>query len=215
MLSLSTETESPIFDNAPPVFANDLIFPYTSGYEFMQTLYNQGGFDAIDEAWANPPQSTEQILHPDRYFAGDMPQLVSVAPLTDTLGTGWRQLDQDVFGEFYLRQYLEQQLPATQVDSAASGWGGDQYAVYWNEDAGELVMVLRLAWDSAQDGEEFATALADYTTATYGGPGRVESDGGVCWQGSDVTCFFRLGDQSFIVRAPTLALAQAIAAAQP
>ena len=215
MLSLSTETESPVFDSAPPVLANDLIFPYTSGYEFMQTLYNQGGFDAIDEAWANPPQSTEHILHPDRYLAGDMPQLVSIAPLTDTLGTGWRQLDQDVFGEFYLRQYLEQKLLAPQVDSAASGWGGDQYAVYWNEDTDGLVMVLRLAWDSAQDGEEFATALADYTTASYGGPGRVESDGGVCWQGSDVTCFYRLGDQSFIVRAPTLAMAQAIAAAQP
>src|SRR5690606_10361554 len=73
----------------PPVLVNDLAFPYTSGVEFVVDLYREGGFAAIDAAWASPPRTTEHILHPDRYLAGDAPQIVALTPLTDTLGAGW------------------------------------------------------------------------------------------------------------------------------
>lgn len=206
-------TESPVFDNAPPVLRNNLLFPYNEGVLFVQALYDSGGFQAVDEAWANPPQSTEQIIHPDRYLSDDLPQIVALAPLTNTLGVGWQQLDQDIFGEFFLRQYLLQQLADAEVETAATGWGGDQYAVYWNESQQEMVMTLRLAWDSPQDGDEFAAAYTNYATALYGSAGQSQADGPFCWQGSDVLCLYRLGDNSFIVRAPTLALAALIVAA--
>ncbi|NIT57160.1 MAG: hypothetical protein GWN00_13275, partial [Aliifodinibius sp.] len=69
-------------------------------------------------------------------------------PLTDTLGVGWQRLDEDTLGEFYLREYLAQQLEGGLVESAASGWGGDRYTVYWNDEAEEIVMVLKLVWDT-------------------------------------------------------------------
>jgi hypothetical protein len=66
----SIETyESPVFDAAPGFIQQDLMFPYLNGLEFVQSLYDRGGWDAIDEAYANPPVTTEQILHPDRYPA--------------------------------------------------------------------------------------------------------------------------------------------------
>ena len=130
--------------HAPPVLISSLSFPYSSGYRFVETLYDAGGFEAIDAAWADPPRSTEHILHPERYLAGDAPQIVTLPPLTDTLGVGWELLEDDILGEFFLREYLDQQLAAAVAERAAEGWGGDRYAVYWNEATGGLVMALRL-----------------------------------------------------------------------
>ena len=123
------QADSDYLSEFPPVLINDLAFPYTDGVEFVIDLYRENGFAAIDAAWADPPRSTEQILHPDRYRAGDAPQVVTLPPLDDTLGTGWMLLDGDILGEFYLRQYLAQQLPSATVNRAATGWGGDRYIV--------------------------------------------------------------------------------------
>jgi hypothetical protein len=214
-LTLSTTQESPVFDSAPPVLANNLLFPYTAGYEFAQYLYDQNGFAALDTAWADPPVSTEQILHPERYLAADLPQIVSLAPLTDTLGTEWRLLDEDVFGEFFLNEYITQQLPDTQANTAAEGWGGDQYAVYYNDGADQLVMTLRLAWDTPADADEFAIAYTEYLNALYGTTGQSQADGGVCWSGADFSCLYTTGEETFIVRAPDITLVQAVVTAQP
>jgi hypothetical protein len=206
--------DSTIFDSAPPILANELTFPYSKGLEFVQTLYDQGGYAAVDAAWADLPQSTEQIIHPERYLAGDAPQIVALQPLTDTLGAGWQRLDEDVLGEFYLREYLAQQLTANETEQAATGWGGDRYAVYWNEETESLVMVLRLVWDTSADSAEFAAAYQLYVGALFGPGGQSQPDGGLCWQGTDVICLYQNGDETLIVRAPDLERAAAIAAVQ-
>ncbi|MDT8306080.1 MAG: Ig-like domain-containing protein, partial [Anaerolineae bacterium] len=84
----------------PPILSTSFLFPYERGLEFAEALYTRGGWAALNQAWQNPPRSTEQILHVDRFLAGDAPQIVSLAPLTDTLGAGYELLQTDVFGEF-------------------------------------------------------------------------------------------------------------------
>jgi len=191
----------------PPVLINDLSFPYQSGTEFVLSFYREGGFEAVDAVWANPPVSTEQILHPDRYVAGDAPLPVALPPLTDTLGAGWELLDEDIMGEFYLRQYLDQQLTGATVDRAATGWGGDRYVVYWNEAEDALVMALRLVWDTPADALEFATTFPDYPAALFAAEGEVQADGSTCWVGDDVICFLQVEGESLIVRAPDVTTA--------
>jgi hypothetical protein len=214
LMEAATAIESPVLDSAPPIIARDLEFPYVTGLEFVQTLHAQGGFDTINDAWENPPQSTEHILHPDRYLAGDIPQIVSLAPLTDTLGAGWQWLDEDTFGEFYLRQYLLQRLPDGEVDTAATGWGGDQYAVHWNEDQQALVMALRSAWDTPADANEFDAAYTRYAELRQGAPAQQQPDGGRCWQATDTLCLYRQGDQTLIILAPDLPTAATLATLQ-
>lgn len=210
----ASQADMSVFQSAPPIIARELEFPYTYGLAFVQALYDQGGFDAVDAAWLNLPQSTEQILHPELYLAGDEPQVVSMAPLTDTLGAGWQLVDEDTFGEFYLRQYLGQQLDEPEVDAAASGWGGDRYVVYWNEDENAVVMVLRSIWDTEPDSRQFGDIYARYADGSYDVQGQIQPDGGLCWQGKDVTCLYQAGIETFVVRAPNLDLAASIAAAQ-
>lgn len=201
------QADSDYLSEFPPVLINDLAFPYTDGVEFVIDLYRENGFAAIDAAWADPPRSTEQILHPDRYRAGDAPQVVTLPPLDDTLGTGWMLLDGDILGEFYLRQYLAQQLPSATVNRAATGWGGDRYAVYWNEATDEMVMALRLVWDTPEDALEFAEVYPDYPGALWQTEAETQPDGSACWAGDDVICFRQLEGESLIVRAPDVPIA--------
>ena len=209
----SAQPDNSILDEYPPVLINNLAFPYVSGSRFVGELYRAGGFAAIDAAWANPPQSTEHILHLERYRAGDAPQLVALAPLTDTLGVGWQEIENNVMGEFFLREYLDQQLPATTAARAALGWGGDRYAVYWNEATGGLVLALRLVWDTAADAAEFAAAYADYPAGLFDVAPQAQPDGSTCWQGKDVICFRQVDGESFVVRAPDVGTAAAVLAA--
>ena len=200
-------------DDYPPVLISSLSFPYSSGYRFVETLYDAGGFEAIDAAWADPPRSTEHILHPERYLAGDAPQIVTLPPLTDTLGVGWELLEDDILGEFFLREYLDQQLAAAVAERAAEGWGGDRYAVYWNEATGGLVMALRLVWDTAEDATEFAAEYPDYPAGLLGVVAQPQPDGSACWVHGEAICFLQAGAESWVVRAPDTATAAAVLAA--
>lgn len=196
----------------PPILQIQQEFPYTAGYEFVRALYREGGYAAVSDAWRNPPANTEHILHPARYLAGELPQIVTLPPLTDTLGAGWTLIDEDVLGEFYVRTYLDQQLTASEAATAAAGWNGDRYAVYWQEARAQVAMVTRLRWDSAGDQTEFEQAYRGYARRKYAGdPVRsTQVGGGWCWQAADVTCLVTVDDESLVLRAPTFALAGAL-----
>ncbi len=210
----SLTIDTAVLDNAPPIIAHGLEFPYLRGLEFVQAIYDEGGFEAVDQAWQNLPQSSEHILHPDRYLAGDEMQSVSLEPLDELLGEGWQLADEDILGEFYLREYLAQQLNENQVETAATGWGGDRYSVYWNEAEQAIVMVLKLVWDTPNDGDEFGAAYVIYPNRLLQTKAEGQEDGGLCWRAEEVICLYELEGTTIIVRAPTLEIAQEAAMAQ-
>ncbi len=209
LISRTRQREVP---NIPSVIINSFLFPYTVGRDYAETLYLQNGWEGLNVAWQNLPQSTEHIIHPDRYLAGDLPEIVALPPLTDTLGIGWTRLEEATLGEFLLREYLGQQLDETEVETAATGWGGDRYAVYWHQDNEELVMVLRQTWDTPADKDQYEMAFTKFAGSTYGPQGQTQSDGGTCWQGDDALCFYPSAGQTVTVRAPDLETAAAVAA---
>ena len=59
-----------------------MIFPYFRGMVFCAKLDQRGGWAAIDEVYRNPPLSTEQILHPEKYRAKpDFPMTIDLGTL--------------------------------------------------------------------------------------------------------------------------------------
>jgi hypothetical protein len=199
-------------DQTPFVIMEGLLFPYREGLTFATALYDQGGWPAVDAAYANPPVSTEHILHPERYQAGDIPQMVSVPPLTDTLGHGWRQIDEDVLGEFYMRLHLQMQLTPTLAIQAAEGWGGDRYAVYHHEDDDNLVVLLHNVWDTPAEAEQFFEAYSLYLEKVANLPANFPPADRYCWPLSDdYRCVWRADKQTtWVIRAPTAALTEKI-----
>lgn len=206
---------SEVFDRAPRAIREELTFPYEAGLTFVQALYGEGGWEAINAAFRDPPASTEQILHPEKYRSREQPIRVTLPPLTDTLGSGWQLVDENVLGEFYLRVYLEERLSDLRAEEAAAGWGGDRYAVYWNEGAGQDLLVLALAWDSEAEAQEFVAAYREYATARYGGGPTREAPGQALWIGQDVLWLEWRGAQTLILRGPSEAVVSRVRAQIP
>jgi len=172
---------SPVFDSAPAYLREDFTFPYLKGLEFVASLFDQGGWQAVNDAYADPPVSSEQILHPERY-PEDRPVAVSLPAFEGLLGPGWKELDRNVLGEWYTYLVLahgadeEARLPGGDARRAAAGWGGDAYAAYADVSGQSAVLVLRTAWDSLRDAEEFWQALQRYGIARWGAPTHQDGD---------------------------------------
>jgi hypothetical protein len=196
------QEEPAIYASAPPFLLEDFFFPYEWGYLFVETLHDRGGYDLVDQAYADPPTTTEQILHPERYLDRDEPQAVDLEDALAVLGEGYREVYVQPLGEWYLQLYLKQLISTGEAEQAAAGWDGDRVAVYVDE--GEaLVMVLRTVWDSAGEAGEFADLFVGFGEAWSGGGAGFEEGGATCWEGDDVLCLLGLGDEeTLVVRAP-------------
>ena len=212
IINLSSRSYRQNADYLPPVLINRGIFPYLQGAQFADYVYQREGWAGLNRVWQNPPQSTEQIIHPDRYYAGDMPDLVTLPVLTTTIGASWELINEAVFGEFMLREYLALHLPDWEVERAATGWGGDRYAVFHEPESEQLIMVLRSVWDSGADRGEFIQAYASFADLAYGQQRLRREDGGTCWQTTYAICLYDSGVDSLVVRAPDLDMAAHIAA---
>jgi hypothetical protein len=152
-------------EDLPAILGEELTWPYLTGAAFVAELYERGGWDAVNAAYDNPPQSTEQIYHPQRYIDGDSPVEVTVDE--ETLAN-WTVATDGVFGEFYLRQYLAQYISPADVRQAATGWGGDAYIVYRQETGStpEFAWEMNIVWDTDNDADEFMQAI-DMLVAAY------------------------------------------------
>jgi hypothetical protein len=166
---------SPVLDSAPDFLGDSLVFPYVYGIEFVQYLYDRGGWPAVDAAYANPPVSSEQIIHPERY-PDDQPVTVSLPDLLPLLGSGWREINRNVIGEYYIYLLLAKgsdlnaRLDDDEAWQAAEGWGGDEYLVFYNDDREETALALHIVWDTEKDAQEFAESFNRYANARFGAP---------------------------------------------
>ena len=65
--------ETPVLKKAPPFIKDSLMFPYFSGLTFSMSVLKSGGWPAFTGVFARPPANTQQILHPEMYFANQTP----------------------------------------------------------------------------------------------------------------------------------------------
>jgi hypothetical protein len=163
---------------APGWLWKPLVASYLRGEGF---LVRQGGLNLLmakpkaadlDQALRTPPVSTEQILHPEKYWdpaKRDDPREVEFD--LATAPAGWRVVAQDTYGELLLallttpkekRTGLDVSNPANVLsieytNEAAAGWDGDRLALLERE--GALALVCATTWDTPADAEQFAAAV--------------------------------------------------------
>jgi hypothetical protein len=142
-----------VFGSAPLWLRESLIFPYLGGAEFVRWFDHE--YPRKQPYGVLMPISTEQILHPARYVAGDRPDaLAFVTPAPDTVRY------EDGLGEFEIRLLLEQHLGD---DSAAArfaaGWDGDRYQVLGRSGAGADALVWYTLWDDKAVAAHFMRGL--------------------------------------------------------
>src|SRR6185295_13607076 len=177
---MAAETSSQELEKAPRALRETLLFPYQEGLTWTRALYQNGGWSAVSRAFKTLPQSSEQILHPPKYFIHEAPVKVSLPDLRLSLGRGWRRIDADVNGEWSFYLILDEFLKSASTSKqAAAGWAGDRYATYENT-TGQSTYVSVSAWDTEKDAREFFDAYVKRTILRYA-DARVISERATAW----------------------------------
>ena len=135
--------------SAPAILRESLLFPYDQGLAFVRAIYAKGGWAAVDRIYADPPDSTSQILHPELYAAKVKPVPVAVPSVFASVASGWKLTMQDTLGELQLRIWLEGEnatdAATASAASATSAWGGDRVGLYEGPN-GAWAVVLNTSW---------------------------------------------------------------------
>ncbi len=133
-------------------------FPYDYGEKFIQALFDNGGWETVNQAYKNPPNSTEQILHPEKYFATELSVAIAeVAPLEGN----WTKTWSTQYGEFFIQNMLSTNLNHSDAEKAAAGWGADKL-VYHTNSQNQYLITWNIKWDTFNDAGEFFLAFNNY-----------------------------------------------------
>lgn len=177
-------------EKAPAYFDHVMTFTYMDGEAFVAHHVKNEGWEKINAMYKNPPESTEQILHPDRYST-DLPKTVSTPTLPTSWGQ-WKKSEDTTLGELQIKLFLQEKLGEPLATRAAEGWGGDK-TTFYTQTSRELgkttpeVFTMYILWDSEEEAQEFYTIWQEsqlgketkhgYIYEHKGRAGRVERKG--------------------------------------
>ena len=146
---------TPSLQKAPPFIKDTLVFPYFSGMTFTAAALKPGGWSSLGKVFSNPPASTQQIMHPNLYKSGHVPQRVTLPSVEKQLGKDWKKLDDNLLGEFGWLEVLKQFLDEPRAKPLAAAWEGDRYQLFENQSSKRLLLVTRLHLASAEQTARF------------------------------------------------------------
>jgi len=152
--------ETGVYTRLPDSISRLNYFPYEYGLKFVKTLYSEGGWQKINQAYANPPTTTEQILHPEKYFANETSVFVEIPAIPGD----WQVVKIERFGEYFILVMLEKWLSSKEATRAAEGWGGDKFAYYEHGD--DYLLIWNITWDSIEDAFEFEASFREMMKKT-------------------------------------------------
>lgn len=144
-----------------------LTLQYFHGMRFLQHVSNEaGGYEGVTRAYlVGLPDSTEQLLWPEKLSARGFDPPKPLTPLGEDALAGWTLLDENTFGELSLRTLLELHMSPARAKAAAKGWGGDRYVVVERER--RVLLAWRFLMDSPEDARELASAYREVLAGKY------------------------------------------------
>jgi hypothetical protein len=172
---------------APPLVRAELLWPYFGGTTFTAQLASAGGWSLLNAAFAHPPTTTEQVLHVEKYLAGEQAVEVATPPVPD----GYEGKVRGTMGELATRVFLEQCSSDAHARDAAKGWGGDAFAVVAHGSEESLLWIS--VWDDAYSAARFVRALEERRVCARTGP---KPDLTVVREGLRVAFIQGLGDEN-------------------
>ncbi|MFI5306361.1 MAG: hypothetical protein ACHQ53_03350 [Polyangiales bacterium] len=150
--------------SAPPIVRVPLLSAYVDGLTFAANLHGDGGWGRVDRAHADPPASTEQVLHPERFAHPTAPERPRLPEARSALGPDYKLLYQDTLGELEMRVYFELGSPSLEAQRAVQGWRGDRLYAYVSATAETAIVWLATFID--ERGAELAEHAAERASAT-------------------------------------------------
>ncbi|SPF52443.1 conserved hypothetical protein [Candidatus Sulfopaludibacter sp. SbA4] len=158
-MSESGGGQYPVYESAPLYLRLTLVFPYTKGMLFQNAVFQRDSQYAFAEVFRRPPVSTQQILHPDKYFANVKP---TEPDLPDPhLPHGYKGLVGGSLGELEHGILLEQYLGKERAAEIAPHWRGCNFEVRENKKAARAVLLYAVEWDSEDAARQYFAAYRE------------------------------------------------------
>ena len=159
-----SQEQTAVFARAPVFLQAAMLFPYLEGTDFVCRLMATRTFAQILRLVEHPPDTTEQILRPEKYLSSP-PENGRPAALDES---HWRELGRPAgqprrWGQFQLAEFLKRGLPETDAAAAARGWGGDTLVLVARGDGRPPLVLWLIAWDTAADADRFQAALGAWS----------------------------------------------------
>jgi hypothetical protein len=161
MASMSDEGSGqyPVFDNEPLYLKSTLVFPYTHGMLFQNAVIQRDHKEGFGEVFRHPPTSTQQIMHPDKYFAGTQPTDPKIPD--PHLPRGYKGLVGGTLGELEHTILLEQYTSKDRAAELAPHWRGCAFELYENKKAARVVLLYATEWDSEESARQYFAAYRE------------------------------------------------------
>jgi hypothetical protein len=186
----------------PPLLTETFIFRYRDGARLVEAVRRKSGERGVDELFRHPPASSEQILHPEKYAAGELPREVRLDEEAFARA-GWSNVTSTPLGEIGVRGLLLAGVPRETAIRAAAGWGGDRAYLFERQNSTPL-FVWKTVWDKPSDALEFFRAydaLKRQSGATEGDLSLVGDGSLTMWgDGGRSTLVKHDGDRVYIIR---------------
>jgi hypothetical protein len=145
----------------PKILTLPFIFQYLYGAGFLKALTDsapQKPYQKVNQAFKDLPQSTEQIIHPQKYlFQRDLPTPVSLDSLKPFFPSH-TLLHEDTFGQLLFGIWVDARLDLATAYKVSQGWDGDRYLVFENPQTLQTLFLHLSIWDSQIDAIQYVKA---------------------------------------------------------
>ena len=145
----------PVFDKSPLYLRQTLVFPYTKRMLFQHAAFDRDGQQGFTEVFTKPPVSTQQILHPEKYFEGVKPTNPDVP---EPKLKGFKSLVGGSLGELEHNILLEQYVGKESAADIAPHWRGSNFVLMENKKANRIALLYASEWDSPDSARRFFQA---------------------------------------------------------
>jgi hypothetical protein len=177
----------PVFESTPLYLRRTLVFPYTQGMLFQNAVVRKMDDAAFAEVFRQPPVSTQQVLHPEKYFAHVMPTRPA---LPEFSRHGYKRLALGTMGELDHSILIEQFRDEQEAGRIAPHWRGGVYALDENKSERRVVLEYAVEWEDADWARQYFEAYQDSLSKKWH---KIEV------QSSSAAIFAGLGDDGYFV----------------
>jgi hypothetical protein len=153
----NSASQYPVFAKAPLYLRESLVFPYTSGMLFQNAIYQKLGKQAFSEVFLHPPDSTQQIMHPEKYLSHVAPDIPALPALPHP--KQFRKIGDGTLGEFDFGVMLSQYVSKAESEWLSQHISGSTYELVETKKDRHPVLAWSANWDTADSAAKF---LHDY-----------------------------------------------------
>ena len=146
-------SQYPVFNSVPLYLRVTLVFPYTEGGRFQNAVYAKMGKAAFAEVFRHPPDTSQQILHPAKYFDHIEPTRPAFPQLAH--GKGYKDLSEGMLGELDHSILIRQYGTSQEAGAIAPHWKGGRYSLVENKSEARVILRYVSEWDSAEIAGDF------------------------------------------------------------